>query len=277
MVDVARQGWIVLSTFVLLWASPIVSVTRGELAITVLGKQLTFPAGVTVKQVAADMGGSTSVRNEAAESLKFKSSGYFQRNRDLGQVFLAKNSGRVERLILRTGNSDAAVLAGTAGQEVFVQWFEVTGAPVINCNGTPKGSDAKHGFSKNHRCDDFIEGVTYRSLKVVHGGTFPLLPATRSRDGNPTGDETAKLTYLEFKFEGDERVPLEAGKRYAFLVGLTRPSAASGFTLANSNRAAKPAAVPDDHERERGWRMGNPTRRKRWHQTKVTERHGTGS
>lgn len=54
MVDVARQGWIVLTIFALLWASPVVSVTRGELAITSVGKQLTLPTGVTVKQVAAD-------------------------------------------------------------------------------------------------------------------------------------------------------------------------------------------------------------------------------
>ena len=33
-------------------------------------------------------------------------------------------------------NSDAAVLTATAGQKLFVQWFEVEGTPVINDNGS---------------------------------------------------------------------------------------------------------------------------------------------
>ena len=239
-----------------------VSIARAELTVTARGKKIS-PADATVKQISADFGGSTSVRNNSAENLKFKTSGYFQRNRDLGQVFVADQTGFVERLILRTGNSDAAVLPGTAGQEVFVQWFEVSGNPVINNNATPKGNDASHGFSKNHRCDDFIEGVTYRSLKVVRGGRFPVLPPTLDRNGEPTGDDTAKLAYLEFKFEGDDRVTLQAAKRYAFLVGMVKPTPASGFTLANSNRAARPAAVPQDVTAESaagGWgirREGN--------------------
>ncbi|MGB7327221.1 MAG: hypothetical protein WBD31_20260 [Rubripirellula sp.] len=249
--------------FVLLCTYAFASSGHAELNVTSLGKQFIPDAGCTIKQVAADKGGSTSVRNEPAENLKFKTSGYFQRNRDLGQVFVAKRTGYVERLILRTGNSDAAVLSGTAGQELFVQWFEVVGTPVINDNATPKGTEAKHGYSTNHRCDDFIEGITYRSMKVVRGGTFPDLPATRDADGRSTGDATSKLTYMQFKFSGEQRVTLEAGRRYAFLVGLVNPSAESGFTLANSNRASRPDAVPDDITKESsvgGWgirREGN--------------------
>lgn len=249
--------------FALLIACAVASSAHAELTVASLGKQFVPDAGCTVKQVAADKGGSTSVRNEPAESLKFKTSGYFQRNRDLGQVFVATTSGQVDLLVLRTGNSDAAVLSGTAGQELFVQWFEVEGTPAINDNGTPKGMQAKHGFSKNHRCDDFIDGITYRSLKVVRGGKFPELPATRDAEGRSTGDATSKLTYLEFEFNGEQRVTLKAGQRYAFLVGLVKPSAESGFTLANSNRAARPDAVPEDITKESsvgGWgirREGN--------------------
>ena len=236
---------------------------HAELTVSALGKTFS-PAAACHRPVAADKGGRTSVlRHEPAESLKFKTSGYFQRNRDLGQVFVATPVGHVDRLILRTGNSDAAVLSGTAGQELFVQWFEVEGTPAVNDNGTPKGMEAKHGFSKNHRCDDFIDGITYRSLKVVRGGKFPELPATRDAEGRSTGDATSKLTYLELKFNGEQRVTLEAGQRYAFLVGLVKPSAESGFTLANSNRAARPDAVPEDITKESsvgGWgirREGN--------------------
>ncbi len=240
--------------------------TQAEWTVTVLGTHFSPPLNTAVQQSAADMGGSTSVRNEPSNSLEFKSSGYFQRSRDLGQVFVSPTSGAVHRLIVRTGNSDAAVLSGVAGKELFVQWFEVEGDPVINDNGTPRGSESKHGFSKNHRCDDFIEGVVYRSLKIARGGTFPELPATCNVGGEPTGKNAAKLTYLEFKFDTQDRVMLQAAKRYAFLIGLVNRGVSSGFTLANSNRAADPAAVPDDLTRESavgGWGIrregdGNP-------------------
>ena len=67
-------------------------------------------------------------------------------------------------MVLRSGPSDATVLAGAPGAKVFVQFFEVTGEPRIHENGTPPGTRAAHGFSINHRCDDFVTGVDYQPL-----------------------------------------------------------------------------------------------------------------
>lgn len=235
----------------------------GELTVSALGKTFNPTDNELIRQTSADMGGSTSIRNNTRAALVFKSSGYFQRNRDLGQVFGAPRSGRISGLVLRTGNSDAAVLDGAIGQEIFVQWFDVIGTPTINDNGTPRGTEAKHGFSKNHRCDDFVEGVAYTSIKVVRGGRFPKLPPTRNVEGEPTGDDSAKLVYLKFEFDASDQIEVVAGQRYAFLVGLVQPAAQAGFTLANSNRAASSAAVPQDLTSESsvgGWgirREGN--------------------
>ncbi len=209
-----------------------------------IGRQYTPPADALLKQTDADMAGSTSVRNVPASDLEFKSSGYFQRNRDLGQVFVAPRDAEIAQLILRTGNTDAAVLAGTAGAELFVQWLEVTGEPIVNDNGTPKGTESLHGFSKNHRCDDFIEGVTYQPIMLHRGAEFPPLAATRDRQGNATGQTDSRLCHLQFDFPPEDRVRLVQGHRYAFVVGLVNPAPDSGFTLANDNRAWRPEPVP---------------------------------
>ena len=213
-------------------------------SIETLGQDYRPPTDALLAHAGADRGGSTSVRNESAENLTFKSDGYYQRNRDLGQVFVAPRDATVAQLILRIGNTDAAVLAGTPGQEVFVQWFEVLGDPVVNDNGTPRGTEAKHGFSTNHRCDDFIEGVTYQPLTLHRGAKFPPLIPTRDHDGHPTGRDDSRLVHLRFDFETDGRIELIGGQRYALVVGLVDPAPASGFTLANVNRASRPGAVP---------------------------------
>jgi hypothetical protein len=225
------------------------------LSVTALGKRYApDPRRVVVQQAHADPGGSTSIRNTDRAHLAWKTNGYFQRNRDLGQVFTAPRDFQLNALVLRTGPSDAAVLAGVPGAKVFVQFFGVSGEPRLHDNGTPPGTDARHGFSKNHRCDDYLTGVEYRPVCVVNGGTFPALPASRDLDGRPTGNEAGRLVYLHWQFAGEARLKFQAGKRYAFLVGCEEPSRARGFTLANVNAAGvnAPPSLTGAHDRYHG-------------------------
>jgi hypothetical protein len=180
--------------------------------------------------------------------LKWKESGYFQRARDLGQVFTPPSDFTLDALVLRTGNAHLAFLPGAAGAEVFVQFFEVTGTPVINDNGTPPGTDATHGFSTNHRCDDFVTGVEYRSVHVARGGRLPDLAAR--------GD--GKLTYMEWTLTGSDRLRFEKGKRYAFMVGFAAPGRDRNFTLASRNNASSPrppAIIDIDDTYGGGWSL----------------------
>ncbi len=183
---------------------------------------------VAAKQLGSNLGGNTSVRNESP--LIWKDKGYYRRARDLGQVFTAPHDFTLEAIVLRTGNAHLAFLPGAVGARVFVQFFEVTGSPVINDNGTPPGTPAKHGFSSNHRCDDFVTGVQYRPLRVVTGGRLPDL--TAKGDG--------KLTYMKWSFTGGDGLRFLKGKRYAFMVGFVEPAAERNFTLANRNNASSP-------------------------------------
>ncbi|MCF7668584.1 MAG: hypothetical protein K9N48_02285 [Verrucomicrobia bacterium] len=185
---------------------------------------------VVIRQCATDTGGNTSVRNSSP--LKWKDEGYFQRNRDLGQVFTVGESGfELDAIILRTGNDTSAFLTGAAGAPVFIQFFEVIGEPEIDDNGTPKGAKATHGFSTNHRCDDFVKGVEYKSLCVVRGGVMPDLA--------DAGD--GRFQYMKWDLTGESELYFEPGRRYAFMVGITAPGPECGFTLANRNNAASPA------------------------------------
>ncbi len=225
------------------------------LSVQALGKEFgPDPARVVVQQTAFDRGGNTSVRNTDRASLEWKTQGYFQRNRDLGQVFAAPRDFEPAAIVLRTGPADAAVLAGAPGARVFLQFFEVTGSPRIHDNGTPAGTDAKHGFSKNHRCDDYLLGVEYGPFLVVTGGVFPDLPPTSDLDGKPNGTSAGCMVYLRWALEREARLPLKAGKRYAFMVGFEEPGPERGFTLANANAAGvnAPPSLTDAHDRYPG-------------------------
>ncbi len=232
---------------------------RGELVVTSLGRATELPAKddargtprkwervravlgedadrVAVRQLKANLGGNTSVRNQSP--LVWKDKGYFRRARDLGQVFTAPRDGRLDAIVLRTGNDTLAFQDGSAGAEVFVQFFEVRGTPRIDDNGTPPGTKATHGFSTNHRCDDFVTGVTYEPLRVARGGRLPDLAS----------EKAGKLTYLKWDLSGDDELVLERGRRYAFVVGFVSPGKDRNFTLANANNAGspKPPALFDD-------------------------------
>lgn len=223
------------------------------LVVEAIGKQYSpEKEKVIVYQNKANTSGSTSVRNTDDHNLEWKEQGYFQRNRDLGQVFTPAEDFLLDAIILRTGPSDKAVLSSTPGAKVYIQFFEVAGTPYINDNGTPQGKDAKHGFSKNHRCDDYMEGITYTPLRVITGGIFPQIPVTY--DGRkPVNGDNGTMYYMRWKLTG-RPVKFSAGKRYAFMVGLEETGTNHGFTLANYNAAGE-KAVPslyDDHDAYKG-------------------------
>ncbi len=210
------------------------------LEVTLLGKDYQPDREkVPVIQDRANMGGNTSVRNTDRDHLIWKTQGYYQRNRDLGQVFTPQSDIILDAIILRTGPADSAVLAGAPGAEVFLQLFEVEGRPELNDNGTPRGTAAKHGFSKNHRCDDYLTGVRYVPIMRAEGGRFPDLAPTKDLQGNELPGQNGRLTYLRWDLTGEDEVTLKSGKRYAFMVGFTEPGAHRGFTLANDNRAGR--------------------------------------
>jgi hypothetical protein len=209
---------------------------------------------IAIMQPHGSAGGSTSVRNVDAANLEWKAHGYYQRNRDLGQVFTVEKDFWLDAIILRTGPSDAAVLAGSPGAGVFIQFFEVAGTPHINDNGTPQGTKATHGFSTNHRCDDFIEGVRYTSMRIVKGGVFPAIPPTRGHDGMPLDDDAGRLHYMRWNLTGGDQIWFEAGRRYAFMIGFEEPGRQRGFTLSNPNAASvdAPPSLTDEHDRYHG-------------------------
>lgn len=226
-------------------------IASGALAVEALGTRYSpDPGRVIVSQSRADPGGSTSVRNVDRPHLTWKEEGYFQRNRDLGQVFTAPCDFELDALVLRTGPSDAAVGRGAPGAQVFVQFFAVVGEPRIDDRGTPRGMDARHGFSKNHRCDDVLCGVEYHPYLIVLGGVFPNLPPTRATDGRLAGETTGRMIYLRWRLLGAARPRFESGKRYAFMVGFQHPGEERAFTLANANRAGIDAetVLGDEHD-----------------------------
>ncbi len=223
-----------------------------------LGKSFKVHEFVTEYQNKADMGGNTSVRNVSNEELKWKTQGYYQRNRDLGQLFIPKKDTWVKSIVLRTGPAESAVLYDTPGSKVFMQFFEIFGDPVINDNGTPKGTQSTHGFNTNHRTDDFIEGVDYVSFPTVYSGVFPEeIPITKDADGNQLGND-GRLYYIRWKFENP--VFFEANKRYGFMVGFLDEGLGLGFTLANANRAAI-SDVPSLDDRNTPYKGGWSFRR----------------
>jgi len=201
--------------------------------------------------------GGPSIRNTDREHLTWKKEGYFQRNRDVGQVFMPKQDIHLDALVIRIGPEENAVMAGAPGAELFLQFFKVIGEPSINDNGTPLWTDSKHGFSKNHRCDDFIEGVTYCPIHIARGGIFPKLPPTMDMKGKPTSDTTAILQYLRFDLTGDELV-FKGGKRYAFMLGFVEPGLGRSFAVGNWNHAKRkvPPSLTDKYDTYHdGWAL----------------------
>ena len=219
------------------------SQVNDKLVIEDLGKTYEMPTEKLLKGLYFHIskekvnGGNTSIRNTDRANLVWKDSpnsngyGYFQRNRDMGQVFNVPEGVNVDidALVLRTSKGNNALMAGVAGAELYIAFFEVktkTGNSLrINENGTTKGDKATHGFDHElNRCDDFIEGVDYIFLKRISGGIFPAATPTtqyvyQRGEDEPYGEQEGHLRYFSFDFPDNFEVRLEGGKRYAFMVG----------------------------------------------------------
>ncbi len=195
--------------------------------------------------------GNTSVRNDRADALVWKGSqspngfGYYQRNRDIGQVFNVPGTEpiTIRSVVMRTSKGENAVMKDAPGAKMYLQLFEVeniAGEKLrINDNQTPPGSRAKHGFDTSlHRCDDFVEGVRYIPIRRAPVGEFPrsIPPTThhayRKMSGNVLPEQEGHLRFFRMVLPEDQRWVLQPGKRYAFLLGFEEEGAERGLALA---------------------------------------------
>lgn len=268
------------STIVLILVlSALSSIAQNSLHIEDLGKTYNLPKEKLINgmyfHIPTDKvnHGNTSIRNTDASNLLWKGGpdtngfGYFQRNRDMGQVFnVPKGQNvKIDALVLRTSKGKKAVIPGALGAELYVVFFEVKtkdGEELrINENGTTKGDRATHGFDHQfNRCDDFIEGDAYVFLHRFSGGIFPKVepttqPAHPISSNDPFGEQDGHLRYIKFDFQDTDAPIFEGGKRYAFLVGFTNPSKERGiaWSISTEVHAKKPAAFVTDENGTISW------------------------
>jgi hypothetical protein len=168
-------------------------IPQAGLTVTALGKHYTPDSQrVLVRQSHADSGGSTSIRNTDRAHLEWKTNGYFQRNRDLGQVFTAPRDFQLDAIVLRTGPSDAAVLAGAPGAKLFVQFFEVIGEP-------RKAAGMRYGLYPATTVAFEVREIRGRTLRCsqiplrgdeanAEPAPWAVAAASRSPDPGPVGD-----------------------------------------------------------------------------------------
>ncbi len=218
------------------------------------------------------VGGNTSIRNVNAENLVWKGNpnengyGYFQRNRDLGQVFTVGGTEDVilDALVLRTSRGNNAVMKGAIGAKMNIVFFEVkrSGKGLsINENGTTKGDSATHGFDHQfNRADDYIEGATYTFLHHSIGGSFPDIGTTSqfvydNGKGEPFGEQEGHLIFFRCDFSERSEIVLKAGKTYAFLIGFTEAASSRGLALAISSEV---------HTKEKGDFLRDSSGNIRW-------------
>jgi hypothetical protein len=231
------------------------------LGVTVLAHPPSGPR-VVAMYTGADSSGNTSVAHDRAKTFKWSGAspyahddwGYFtaagaevayvKRDRDLGQTFTYEGArpARLDAVTVQTGFGSNVVRPGTYGQAVSLQVFRVSGAPVLNDNGTTGTTRALHGFPHNRpgepipaERDDYFTGETYASLTIASGGRFPEPSAFGVHGRGPVapGDAALKGKYLRFDVTGPHEVVLMPGETYAFLVMIDEHGPDRGFTLAN--------------------------------------------
>lgn len=209
-----------------------------------------------------DRGGNTSIAFDATSSFKWsgesvaKSGGfgyflpdgteipYIKRDRDLGQTFTFKGEKAQPwtGVTLKLGFGSNVIRQGTYGSAIAIQLFEVSGTPRLNENGTTGQMTALHGYphdpaseEMDARRDDFWEGESYTSMRVISGFTFPskLDFGFESNQEIDPDEEQIKGQLIHFSFSPSDQILLEPGKTYAFLVMLVEMGDDVGFTLAN--------------------------------------------
>jgi len=171
---------------------------------------------------------------------------YIKRDRDLGQTFFfdSEMPKKLKSITVRTNFGTNAIRPGTYGQKISIQLFEVHGSPSLNNNGSDDDKEAFHGFphnrngdSINTNRDDYMEGETYKSLRVLRGATFPKVTdfGFLTNDTIPFPDDpNLKGKYLKFAISSDSSIILQPKKQYAFLIMIDEVGADRGFALANN-------------------------------------------
>lgn len=261
----------------------------GDLSVYDLGKTYSRGKNKTLKglyhHIAVDdevIGGNTSIRNVDADHLEWKGNpngngyGYFQRNRDLGQVFTVPEDYdvTVDALVLRTSRGNNAIMKGAIGAKMYVVFYEVllnvSGPLRINENGTTKGDMAKHGFDLQfNRADDYLEGAKYVPFHLSVGGIFPNIPATSqfvydNGKNVPFGEQEGHLRFIRLDFLENSEIRFQGSKTYAFMVGFMEPAPDRGLALAISSEVhtKEPATFVKDKLGNVRWgirREGNGT------------------
>lgn len=217
---------------------------------------------IIIKYEGYDMGGNTSVVNDS--NMKFKFSGesvdaasglgyfnendeeipYIKRNRDLGQTFTLEGQEpkTLRSITVRTGFGTSACREGIFGENISLQIMEVSGKPTINENESTGNTKAFHGFPNDRynndipaERDDFYTGETYKHLKLWQGFQFPSKKAFGYPDSTfDKNHEVLKGRFLQFVIPEGDRIQLESGKTYAFVIMIDQVGESHGFTLANN-------------------------------------------
>lgn len=225
--------------------------------------------GIVVKYEKYDLGGNTSVVNEAKMSFKFsgesagdaggfgyfdsdgKEHAYIKRNRDLGQTFTFNGSSekKLKSITVKTGYGSKPAREGIFGASISLQLMEVSGEGKINDNGSKGEMKAFHGFPHDRyhldipaERDDYLEGEIYTHLKLWGGFLFP---SKLDFGLNPTlpsalDDEKLKGRFLNFQVPSKDSFLLIPGKSYAFIIMIDQKGEEKAFTLANNYSGTYP-------------------------------------
>jgi len=275
-----KSRLLMILTTIMISCSSYSTIAQEKLTIEDLGKTYELPKEKLVKGLYFHIpkkevnGGNTSIRNTDRDHLVWKDSpnsngyGYFQRNRDMGQIFNVPDGFNVkpDALVLRTSKGNNALMEGAIGAELYIAFFEVRtkndDSLRINENGTTKGDLATHGFDHTlNRCDDFIEGVEYIFLTKISGGIFPKSTPTtqyvyQRSENEPYGEQEGHLRYFRFDFPAQPELLFESGKRYTFMVGFTHPGKDRGIAWSISTEVHTKEAAEFVHDENGKIRWG---------------------
>lgn len=167
--------------------------------------------------------GKTSIRFSNNKKLKKTNNtlknvtGYYIRDRDLGQTFTVRSKDfTLEHITVQTTDS---LFPKANGTKLFIQLFEVVGEPKLNDNKTLEGPVVK--WTNAAWADDFFQGEDYISMGIYKGARLP--------------DSLMGRHYVRFTFH-DHQPVLKKNQRYAFIVGFEEAGPDRYFVLAGRNR-----------------------------------------
>ncbi len=141
---------------------------------------------------------------------------YQQRDRDLGQTFVVSQKGfTVSDLYLRVGANE--VEPNIPGSRVAIQFFKVTGKPILNDHGTP-GFVGQYDRQSSPELDDYLEGESYTPIYLATG----QLPYDLKKD-----------QYMKWHLQGGQ-LHLQPNTSYAFMVMFLDRDEERSLSLSNN-------------------------------------------